>query len=74
MSGDMGRVIVQFKVNKIGKVVDAGVVAVVSQSLDQAAISVITSSPYWRPRFQDGIPEETLFTFPINFVLHKGII
>jgi TonB family protein len=69
MSGDMGRVIVQFKVNKIGKVVNAEVVAGISKSLDQEAIRVVTSSPYWRPRLQDGIPEETLFTFPINFVL-----
>jgi len=68
-NGISGRVIVQFAVNSIGKVVDAVVVMGVDPSLDREALRVVMSSPPWTPGKQRGKAVKVLFTFPINFVL-----
>jgi len=68
-NGISGRVIVQFAVNKNGRVVDAVVVAGVDPALDKEAIRVVMSSPPWTPGKQRGKAVKVLFTFPINFVL-----
>lgn len=68
-NGISGRVIVQFAVNKNGRVVDAVVVAGVDPALDKEAIRVVMSSPSWAPGKQRGKAVKVLFTFPINFVL-----
>lgn len=68
-NGISGRVIVQFAVNKTGRVVDAVVVAGVDPALDKEAIRVVMSSPPWTPGKQRGKAVKVLFTFPINFVL-----
>jgi len=67
-NGIAGRVIVQFTVNKDGKVADANVVRSVDPDLDKEAIRVVTSSPAWEPGIQRGKAVDVLFTFPINFV------
>jgi len=63
-----GRVIVQFAVNKYGKVVDAKIIRSVDPALDKEAIRVVMSSPDWTPGRQRGKAVKVLFTFPINFV------
>lgn len=68
-NGISGRVIVQFAVNKNGRVVDAVVVAGVDPALDKEAIRVVMASPPWSPGKQRGKAVKVLFTFPINFVL-----
>ncbi len=68
-NGISGRVIVQFAVNSVGKVVDAVVVMGVDPSLDREALRVVMSSPPWTPGKQRGKAVKVLFTFPINFVL-----
>ena len=68
-NGISGRVIVQFAVNNVGKVVDAKVVRSVDPALDKEAIRVVMASPKWTPGKQRGKPVKVLFTFPINFVL-----
>ena len=68
-NGVSGRVIIQFAVNKVGKVVDANVVRSVDPALDKEAIRVVMSSPKWTPGKQRGKSVKVLFTFPINFVL-----
>jgi protein TonB len=68
-NGISGRVIVQFAVNKNGRVVDAVVVAGVDPALDKEAIRVVMASPPWTPGKQRGKSVKVLFTFPINFVL-----
>ncbi len=68
-NGISGRVIVQFAVNKNGRVVDAVVVAGVDPALDKEAIRVVMASPPWTPGKQRGKEVKVLFTFPINFVL-----
>jgi protein TonB len=68
-NGVSGRVIVQFAVDKTGKVVDAVVVRSVDSALDKEAVRVVMSSPKWAPGKQRGKAVKVLFTFPINFVL-----
>ncbi len=70
-NGISGRVIVQFAVNKVGKVVDAVVVRKVDPALDKEAIRVIMSSPEWKPGKQRGKIVKVLYTFPVNFVNQK---
>lgn len=67
-----GRVIVQFAIDKNGKLVEPEVVAGVNPALDQEAIRVVTSSPLWIPGRQRGEAVKVLFTFPINFILKEG--
>jgi protein TonB len=68
-NGVSGRVIVQFAVDKTGKVVDAKIVRSVDSALDREAVRVVMSSPRWTPGKQRGKAVKVLFTFPINFVL-----
>ncbi len=68
-NGVSGRVIIQFAVNKVGKVVDAKIVRSVDPALDKEAVRVVMSSPKWAPGKQRGKAVKVLFTFPINFVL-----
>ena len=68
-NGVSGRVIVQFAVDRTGKVVDAVVMRSVDPALDKEAIRVVMSSPKWTPGKQRGKAVKVLFTFPINFVL-----
>ncbi|PID92401.1 MAG: energy transducer TonB [Bacteroidetes bacterium] len=68
-NGISGRVIVQFAVNKVGKVVDAKVIRGIDPALDKEAIRVVMTSPKWTPGKQRGKAVKVLFTFPINFVL-----
>jgi len=68
-NGVSGRVIVQFAVDKTGKVVDARIVRSVDSALDKEAVRVVMSSPKWTPGKQRGKAVKVLFTFPINFVL-----
>jgi len=68
-NGVSGRVIVQFAVDKTGKVVDANAVRSVDPALDKEAVRVVMSSPKWTPGKQRGKAVKVLFTFPINFVL-----
>lgn len=68
-NGISGRVIVQFAVDKTGKVVDARIVRSVDPALDKEAVRVVMASPRWTPGKQRGKAVKVLFTFPINFVL-----
>ena len=68
-NGISGRVIVQFAVDKNGRVEDAVVVRSVDPALDKEALRVVMASPRWSPGKQRGKAVKVLFTFPINFVL-----
>lgn len=67
--GTEGRVIIQFAIDKDGKVVDAVVVRSVDPALDEEAVRVVMSSPDWTPGKQRGKAVKVLFTFPINFII-----
>lgn len=64
-----GRVILQFVVDKQGKISDIQVLRGVTPELDQAAIDVMCTLPDWKPGMQDGKPVNVKYTMPIVFKL-----
>lgn len=64
-----GRVVLQFVVDKEGKVTDIQVVHSIDPTLDQAAIDVIRTLPDWKPGMQNGQPVNVRYTLPVVFKL-----
>ena len=62
-----GRVTLQFTVETDGSVKNVKVLRGVDPLLDNEAIRVISSSPQWKPGYQDGKPVSVTYTFPIIF-------
>ena len=67
-----GRVVVQFVVDKTGKVGDVNVVRSVDKDLDKEAVRVCKSLPKFVPGRQNGQPVSVWFTLPVTFKL-QGI-
>ena len=61
--------VVQFVVDKEGKVGNIQVVRSIDKMLDQAAIDVVRALPDWKPGMQDGQPVNVRYTLPVNFKL-----
>ena len=64
-----GRVVVQFVVDKTGKVGNIQVVRSIDKLLDQAAIDVVRALPAWKPGMQNGQPVHVRYTLPVSFKL-----
>ena len=64
-----GRVVVQFVVDKTGKVGNIQVVRSIDKLLDQAAIDVVRALPAWKPGMQNGKQVNVRYTLPIVFKL-----
>ena len=66
-----GRVVVQFVVDKTGKVGNIQVVRSIDKLLDQAAIDVVRALPAWKPGMQNGQPVKVnvRYTLPVSFKL-----
>ena len=71
MNGVQGRVLVQFTIEKNGKVTDVHVVRGVSDELDAEAVKVIEASPKWRPGRVNGNKVAVSMTVPVEFKLEK---
>ena len=69
--GIQGRVMVEFIINKDGKVSDVKVVKGVSEELDAEAVRVIAASPKWKPGKVDGEKVSCSMTIPVEFRLEK---
>ena len=67
--GAQGRVIVQFVVNKKGKIVSPKVARSVDPDLDKEAIRLIKSMPDWIPGTQGGKAVDVKYTLPVSFRL-----
>ena len=67
--GTQGRVIVQFVVNKKGKIVSPKVARSVDPDLDKEAIRLIKSIPDWIPGTQGGKAVDVKYTLPVSFRL-----
>ena len=65
-----GRVIVQFVVNKDGRIVEPEVVKGVHPSLDKEALRVVSGMPSWKPGKQRGKEVRVKYSVPINFRLN----
>ena len=67
--GTQGRVIVQFVVNKKGKIVSPKVARSVDPDLDKEAIRLIKSMPDWILGTQGGKAVDVKYTLPVSFRL-----
>lgn len=69
--GVQGRVMVEFIVNKDGKVSDVRVDRSVSEELDAEAVKVVSASPKWKPGKVNGQKVRCSMTIPVEFRLEK---
>lgn len=70
-NGIQGRVLVDFVIEKDGKVTQVRVIRGVDQLLDEEAVRVISASPKWRAGRVNGNKVRTSMTIPIEFKLEK---
>ena len=66
-TGDKGKVMVSFCVDKDGSLTQIYVVQSLSDSADREAINVVSKSPKWVPGVQNGIPQRVHYTIPVTF-------
>ena len=65
-----GRVILQFIVDKKGRLSDVKVARSVEPSLDAEAVRVVKAMPRWNPGMQNGKAVKVRYTLPVTFRLH----
>ena len=70
-NGIQGRVMVEFIINKDGKVSDAKVVKSVSPELDEEALRVVMASPKWKPGKVKGEKVRVSMSIPVEFRLER---
>ena len=68
-NGVQGRVTLQFTVNPDGSVSNVKVLRGVDESLDKAAVRVVSQSPKWTPGRQRDRAVKVTYTFPVIFQL-----
>ena len=71
MNGVQGRVMVDFIVEKDGKVTNVKVSKSVSPELDAEAVKVVSASPKWKPGRLKGEKVRTSMTIPVEFRLER---
>lgn len=69
--GVQGRVVVEFIIEKDGKVSDVKVTKGVSEEIDAEAVKVISASPKWKPGKVRGEKVRTSLSIPVEFRLEK---
>lgn len=62
-----GKVILEFKVDKLGFVQNIIVKTGVNVEIDNEAIRIIKAMPRWKPGLQDGNPVSVKYRLPILF-------
>ena len=70
--GIQGRVMVDFIIDKDGKVTDVRVIKGVSEELDAEAVKVISASPKWKPGRMNGNKVRASMTVPVEFRLERN--
>ena len=70
-NGVQGTVMVQFIIEKDGKVSDVKVVKGVDELLDAEALKVVSASPKWKPGKNRGAKVRASLTVPVEFRLEK---
>jgi len=69
--GIQGRVVVEFVIEKDGKVSSVKVVKSVDDALDAEAVKVVAASPKWKAGIKGGEPVRVKMAIPIEFKLRK---
>jgi len=62
-----GKVIVDFKIDTTGKVIEVKIKQSVNAEIDREALRIINSMPHWSPGFQDGTAVSVKYRIPIMF-------
>lgn len=70
-SGVQGTVMVEFIIEKDGKISNVRVIKGVSEELDAEALKVVQASPKWKPGKVSGNKVRTSVTVPVEFRLEK---
>ena len=70
--GIQGTVMVDFIIDRSGKVTDVRVARSVSEELDAEAVKVISASPKWKPARVGGNKVRCSMTLPVEFRLEKN--
>jgi protein TonB len=68
-NGVTGVALVEFVVERDGKVTNVKVLNSIDKSLEREAIRVVSSSPRWEPGLNNGAMVRVKFVIPIKFVL-----
>lgn len=71
LDGTQGRVMVEFVIEKDGKVTEVKVVKGVSPELDAEAVKVVSASPKWKAGRVSGNKVRSSMTIPVEFRLEK---
>lgn len=66
-----GRVLIQFIINKQGKIEEEKILRSPDKRLSEEAIRVVTSMPNWKPARVKGKPVRMRYVLPIMFRLNK---
>lgn len=66
-AGVRGRVVLQFVVEKDGRISDAKIVRDIGSGCGREALRVLTSMPPWKPGNQNGQPVRVRMTLPVVF-------
>ena len=69
--GVQGTVMVQFIIEKDGKITNVKVTKGVDEELDAEAVRVISASPKWKPGRMGGNKVRSVLTLPVEFRLEK---
>jgi TonB family protein len=68
-NGVQGRVVLEFTVEKDGRITNVKVLRGVDPSLDREAVRVVSSSPRWKPGKEGDRAVPVTYTFPVIFQL-----
>ncbi|MBC7124864.1 MAG: TonB family protein [Bacteroidales bacterium] len=70
-NGVIGVALVEFVVERDGRVTNVKVLNKIDKSLEREAIRVVSSSPRWEPGINNGVKVRVKFVIPIKFVLNN---
>ena len=65
--GTSSKVLVEFVIDDVGKVINVRIVRGITKEVDQKIIEVVKSSPDWAPGKKDGKPVPVKMILPISF-------
>jgi len=68
-NGIEGKVIIQFVVERDGKITNVEVVKKAGWGFDEAAVEVVKKMPPWKPAKQNGKPVRLQMNLPVRFTL-----
>ncbi len=69
--GIKGKVIIEFTVNKIGKIIEPHALNCIGAGCEAEAEKVFLKSPIWRPGTIYGVPTNVKYAVPISFIIEN---